>query len=152
MSEKRSTRQLTLVSVYIHAPNPKLQVLLLKRSKRKFSYWQPVTGIVEPSDRSISHAARREVKEETGLEASKLKLSRIYTFRFTKHGIRHSEHCFGLQVKKPFQPRLSVEHTQHRWVDSTTAISLVPWRENRKALDLLVGRLLARNRKITTKP
>lgn len=49
-------------------PQGDLGVLLLRRTPQQGGFWQGVSGRVEREDATLREAARREVREETGLE------------------------------------------------------------------------------------
>ena len=56
------------VLVVIHTPA--LEVLLLERAPWP-GYWQSVTGSVAREDEPLAETARREVHEETGIDAGR---------------------------------------------------------------------------------
>ena len=55
------------VSVLVVIHTPDLQILLLERTSHA-GYWQSVTGSQE-NDETLLETARREVEEETGIQA-----------------------------------------------------------------------------------
>ena len=57
--------QSVLVVVY----TPDLQVLLMERADRP-GFWQSVTGSRDSESEPLADTARREVREETGLDTS----------------------------------------------------------------------------------
>src|SRR3954463_7452452 len=59
------------VLVVIHTPD--LQVLLLERADRP-GFWQSVTGSQDAGE-TLAQTAQREVAEETGLDATRYKLT-----------------------------------------------------------------------------
>jgi dihydroneopterin triphosphate diphosphatase len=117
------------VLVVVHTPD--LQVLLLERADHP-GFWQSVTGSRNSPDEPLEQTARRELWEETGLNADDFELvDWNYTNRFEiyphwRHryadGVTHNvEHVFGLRVPAPLPVRLSPrEHLQSRWL---------PWHE-----------------------
>jgi dihydroneopterin triphosphate diphosphatase len=121
------------VLVVVHTPD--LQVLLLERADHP-GFWQSVTGSRSSPDEPLEQTARREVREETGLDTDEHELTDWhYTNRFEiyphwRHryaeGITHNvEHVFGLRVPAPLTVRLSPrEHLQFRWL---------PWQEAAEA-------------------
>jgi dATP pyrophosphohydrolase len=107
-----------------------MQVLLLERADRP-GYWQSVTGSQDPGE-ELADTARREVFEETGLDASRLELSdwqkqnryEIYQRWRSRYapGVTHNtEHVFGLRLPSPVPVTLAPrEHLQFEWL---------PWRD-----------------------
>ncbi len=117
------------VLVVIHTPD--LQVLMLERADRP-GFWQSVTGSKDTEDELLQETARREVLEETGIEASaeglrdwglanRYEIYPVWRHRYAP-GVTHNlEHVFGLQVPAGTAVRLAPrEHLQYRWL---------PWRE-----------------------
>jgi dATP pyrophosphohydrolase len=117
------------VLVVIHTPD--LEVLLIERADHP-GYWQSVTGSLEREDEPLEETAAREVREETGIDAAKHRLTdwryqNVYDiypqwlWRYAPGVTRNTEHVFGLEVagRVPvtLEPR---EHVAHRWL---------PWRE-----------------------
>jgi dATP pyrophosphohydrolase len=117
------------VLVVIHSVD--LQVLLLERADRP-GFWQSVTGSVDTPDEVLSETARREVREETGLDAATFELQdwqkqnryEIYQSwrgRYAPGVTHNTEHVFGLRLPAP-QPVVLAprEHLQFVWL---------PWRD-----------------------
>ncbi len=119
------------VSVLVLVHTPALEVLLIERAARP-GFWQSVTGSLERPDEPLEEAARREVLEETGIDAGQGRLARwnlAYTFeiypewrhRFVAGVTHNTEHVFGLDVPRRLAVRLAPEeHTASLWL---------PWRE-----------------------
>jgi dATP pyrophosphohydrolase len=119
------------VSVLVVIHTPDLQVLLLERARRP-GFWQSVTGSLDLPDEPLEAAAAREVREETGIDASSGRLARwnvANTFEIFLHwrhrfapGVTHNtEHVFGLLLPAPRPVALATdEHTAFAWL---------PWRE-----------------------
>jgi dATP pyrophosphohydrolase len=107
------------------------EVLLLERALRP-GYWQSVTGSVDYDDEPLEEAARREVAEETGIDARSGRLERwnvVYTFeiyrqwrhRFAPGTLHNVEHVFALELARREAVRLApAEHLAFAWL---------PWRE-----------------------
>jgi len=115
------------VLVVIHTPA--LDVLLIERADKP-GYWQSVTGSLDSPDEPLAEAARREVLEETGIRAGRLRdwgLSTVYEIypvwrhRYAPGVMHNTEHVFGLTVEAGtpvvLNPR---EHLRQQWL---------PWRE-----------------------
>lgn len=117
------------VLVVIHTPV--LDVLLLERAARP-GFWQSVTGSLERLDEAPARAAQREVLEETGIDATDLRLEdwrlanafEIYAHwrgRFPRGTTHNTEHVFSLAVPSRREVQLApAEHRAQRWL---------PWRE-----------------------
>jgi len=113
------------VLVVIHTPD--LQVLLLERADRP-GFWQSVTGSKDTPDESLVETCRREVFEETGIEADLHRLTdwqltqRYEIYPHWRHrypdGVTHNtEHVFGLELAEQVDVRLSPrEHLQALWL------------------------------------
>jgi dATP pyrophosphohydrolase len=118
------------VSVLVVVYTPALEVLLIERADRP-GFWQSVTGS-QIAGESLEETARRELLEETGLDAAQYGLSdwgKHNVFEIYPHwrhryepGITHNtEHVFGLEVPERVPIALSPrEHTAFAWL---------PWRE-----------------------
>lgn len=118
------------VSVLVVIHTPDLQVLLLNRASHP-GYWQSVTGSQEEGE-SLIETARREVKEETGIQAVPAQIRDWHVtavfeiFAEWRHryapGITHNtEHVFSLEVPREQPIRTSPEeHVGYCWL---------PWRD-----------------------
>lgn len=119
------------VSVLVLVHTRAGEVLLLERAGRP-GYWQSVTGSLDRADEPLADAARRELREETGIEARPADLKRwnlVYTFeifaqwrqRFTPGTTHNTEHVFSLELPAPVPAVLAPdEHVASLWL---------PWRE-----------------------
>jgi dATP pyrophosphohydrolase len=139
------------VSVLVVIHTPALEVLLLERTQRP-GFWQSVTGSLERLDESPAAAARREVLEETGIDAGALRLEdwklahafEIYAHwrgRFLPGTTHNTEHVFGLEVPQPRAVRLAPEeHRAQRWLPwEAAAAACFSW-SNRDAIRMLPAR------------
>ena len=119
------------VSVLVVIHTPDLQVLLIERADRP-GFWQSVTGSKDTEDEPLEFTAVREVREETGLDATcyhlrdwhKHKQFEIFSHwrsRFAPGTTHNQEHVFGLELPAPLPVTLAPhEHTQYLWL---------PWQE-----------------------
>jgi dATP pyrophosphohydrolase len=128
-----STKLPESVLVVIHTPA--LDVLLLERAQRP-GFWQSVTGSLDRPDEPPAHAAKREVREETGIDAAPAQLVdwqlahafEIYAHwrgRFPPGTTHNTERVFSVCVAAPVAVQLApLEHRAQRWL---------PWREAAEA-------------------
>ncbi len=108
-----------------------LDVLLIERADHP-GYWQSVTGSLDAEDEPPVETARREVLEETGIDAA---LHRLVDWQFTNEYeiyqqwrwryapgvVRNTEHVFGLELADRVPVTLAPrEHTAQLWL---------PWQE-----------------------
>lgn len=138
-------KQPVSVLVLIHSAD--LQVLLLERAD-KADYWQSVTGSRE-GEESLRETAIREVREETGLDATQYnlvdwELSNIYEIyphwrhRYAPGVTQNTEHVFGLELPSILPVTLApAEHVRYEWVDWRTAATRVFSWTNVHALKVL---------------
>lgn len=116
----------------IHTPD--LRVLLIERADHP-GWWQSVTGSQELGE-TLAETARREVAEETGLDADAYALADwgyrnvfeiydCYRHRYPPGTTHNTEHVFGLAVPEAVPVRLAAgEHLDWRWL---------PWQEAAEA-------------------
>ena len=99
------------LSVLVVVHTAEMEVLLLERAQRP-GFWQSVTGSLDRLDEALEHAAARELREETGIEAADGRLRRwnvAYTFeiyaqwrhRFAPGVTHNTEHLFSLELARP---------------------------------------------------
>jgi 8-oxo-dGTP pyrophosphatase MutT (NUDIX family) len=93
------------------------RLLLMKRSDS--GCWGPPGGAVEPGE-AVETAARREVREETGLELGKLALFGVYSgpelfYRYPNGDEVHNVTIVYLSRERRGEVRLNDEHTEWRW-------------------------------------
>jgi len=119
------------VSVLVVIHTPDLQVLLLERMNAP-GFWQSVTGSVDALDEPLRDTAIREVREETGIDATapghlladwgyanRFEIYKRWVGRYGPGVTHNTEHVFGLTIPAPVVPVLS-EHLAYVWL---------PWRE-----------------------
>lgn len=141
------------VLVVIHTSQ--LQVLLLERADSP-GFWQSVTGSKDLDDEPIAETARREVLEETGIDASEFALSdwnhsieyQIYPrwrHRYAPGVVQNVEHWFGLCLPDDFPWRSPVriaprEHLQYAWLNYREAARKCFSPSNSEAISSLPSR------------
>lgn len=118
------------ISALVVIHTPQLDVLLLERAKHP-GYWQSVTGSAEVGE-PIARTARREVFEETGIDAARFELvdwhrSSVWEiflewrYRYGPGVTHNTEHVFSLCVPRDTPVTISPdEHRAYVWL---------PWRE-----------------------
>jgi dATP pyrophosphohydrolase len=118
------------VSVLVVIHTPALDVLLLERARHP-GFWQSVTGSQE-EDEPLPETARREVREETGIEAdagefidwhltNRYEIFAEWRHRYAPGVMHNTEHVFSLCLPEPCAVCVAAdEHLAWRWL---------PWRE-----------------------
>lgn len=110
--------------------------------------WQSVTGSQDAGE-TLTQTAIREVREETGLDASQFALAdwgietRYEIYERWRHryapGVTHNtEHVFGLRVPSALPVTLAPrEHLQYRWLPRDAAAQACFSPSNAAAIRLL---------------
>ena len=106
--------------------------LVAHRSPRGGGYWHAIAGGVEDGE-EWEAAARRELREETGLEAGELQplgeFSYVPEAREPEPGLRVDVHAFLVDVEPSWEPELDHEHDDYRWCSRDDAMDLLFWPE-----------------------
>ena len=114
------------VSVLVVIYTPDLQVLLLERADHP-GYWQSVTGSLGEGE-TLQQTAIREVKEETGLDATQYPLVNWevqnefeifgeWRHRYAPGVTKNTEQVFGLLLPKTLPITVSSrEHLNFAWL------------------------------------
>ena len=135
-------------SVLVVVHTAQREVLLLERATRPDA-WQSVTGSLERADEPPAAAARRELREETGLEARSQDLrdwKLAYTFeifpewrhRFVAGTTHNTEHVFSIELPGTVAVALAPEeHVASLWLPwNVAAAKCFSW-SNRDAIRIL---------------
>ncbi len=135
-------------SILVAVHTGKGDALMLRRVA-PFQFWQSVTGSMKWDESSPIHAAVRELREETGIDAAVSDIrdwNRTFKFEILP-SVRHRyppgmpynvEHMFSLCLDDVREVRLSLkEHDKYRWEHIEKAIKTVWSWSNRRALELI---------------
>lgn len=135
-----TTFRVAFVDVYVLRQGPAgLETLVLRRAQagRCPGSWEAVHGSIE-ADETPPEAARRELKEETGLSPARLyNLSRVESF------YRHRVDEIGFipvfaALVDRVEVRLSPEHEAFEWLPIPVAKGRLAWPRERRALEDIV--------------
>ncbi len=117
--------------------------LVLHRSPRGGAYWHGVAGALEDGE-SYADAARRELREETGLIAEPVEVAEPYAYRLDEEpGYRELVpsgaeaivvRSFFVEAPPAWEPELDYEHDSYRWCTRDEALTLLHWPEPRTIL------------------
>jgi dATP pyrophosphohydrolase len=115
------------------------EVLLLHRAPGRVlpGLWQGVSGLIEPGE-TIVDAALREVREETGFDATSIEaffhLDYAAEFFWEPSDALMTSAYFAIRVRSGADPRLSHEHDDFRWQPIDEAIGVAVWPGYREGL------------------
>jgi len=113
------------------------EFLVAHRTPESGGYWHTIAGGVEPGE-EWETAAIRELREETGLEASRL--GELGAFSYTPEVWEKARgprvHVRGFLVDAPagWEPLLNEEHDEYLWLGRAEAAELLFWPEPAKLL------------------
>ena len=124
------------------------RVLMLQRRDDP-AFWQSVTGSQEEGE-SLAETARREVLEETAIDANAGQLTLVdcqrriefeifaqFRHRYAPEVTHNSEHWFCLALPEE-RPVTISEHLAYRWMDAAEAAALTKSWSNRQAIEEFV--------------
>ena len=136
----------THIEVYLFRRRGRtVEFLILKRSKgvRLPGVWQPVTGKLDRGETALK-AARREVREETGLTPRRWWVLESMTVFFDPEADRvRALPLFAAEIRAGDRVRLSKEHHAHRFATAATAARQFLWQSQRRALRAVQDEVLA---------
>jgi 8-oxo-dGTP pyrophosphatase MutT (NUDIX family) len=123
--------------LFVAAP---FSLLTLRRPPSRERWWVPVSGKVDPSDRSRESALRREIFEETGFAGPLRPFSLDWDVPFDgPDGRRWRLHAYGVELDGRWVPRLSDEHEGYAWLTAREALARLHFEDNREALRRLLA-------------
>ncbi len=119
----------------------RVEYLLIERASGIFpGLWQPVTGLLEPTE-TAPLAALREVQEETGLGAPDIEafydLDQVGSFYDEGSDAIVSSVIFAVRARPAAEPRLSGEHGGMAWVGRDDAVRRSVWPPYRDSVELI---------------
>ena len=128
------------------------KLLLMHRAEDR--YWHVVAGVVEYGE-NVADAARRELREESGLVVAELmelgspvtyQITPVLRERYDYPADLHAVTVYSFATRAPagWEPTLNEEHDEYRWCTAEEAVSLLHWPEARDAVRRLATRLAAR--------
>lgn len=131
--------------VVVHRPGVDgVEFLVLERSPERQGYWHVVAGALEEGEDAGS-AARRELLEETGLDAEVSSLDRVYAYalvdeppevqeRFEPNVTEIAVAAFAAGAPPGWEPTLDDEHVGYRWCSEEDAVALLRYPEPQDAV------------------
>jgi 8-oxo-dGTP pyrophosphatase MutT (NUDIX family) len=134
------------------------EILVVHRCPTLGSFWHAISGAIETGE-SVEEAAIRELREETGLDATEtlpLCMRTEFSYRLKQSPRRAGKSvrvcCFLLDAPDDFEPKLNWEHDEHRWLATNLAPAYLKWASLRGALLALLHLSAADGADPTNKP
>jgi dATP pyrophosphohydrolase len=142
------TRRPDLVDVWLfRVVDGAVDTLLLHRAPGRVlpGLWQGVSGLVEEGE-SITEAALREVREETGFDDAVIEafyhLDFVAEFYWQPSDTLMTSAYFALRIAPAVDPHLSHEHDDFRWLPIEDALAMAVWPGYREGLTRVRDELL----------
>jgi 8-oxo-dGTP pyrophosphatase MutT (NUDIX family) len=136
LSARETPVRAGVVDVFVVRPAPRgWQYLVLRRARgtRCPGTWEAVHGKIERGE-SPSDAARREVREETGLVVRRLYALTVNPFFLASTGAVELAVAF-VAVVGPGRVTHGDEHDDHAWLSRAAARRRYHWPRERESLD-----------------
>jgi 8-oxo-dGTP pyrophosphatase MutT (NUDIX family) len=133
------------VLVVVHRAAAVPEFLVLERSPGRQGYWHVVAGALDEGEDAAA-AARRELREETGLAARPVDLGLSYRYpldeeppevreRFEPDVTAIAVAAFAAEAPAGWEPTLDEEHVGYRWCALSQALELLRYPEPRDAVE-----------------
>lgn len=117
-----------------------IEFLLIKRSDDDKIYpgmWQMVTGSIDENEKAFE-TARREIKEETGLNPIKLwVVPNVNSFYDPRKDAINFIPVFASVVNYDAEVVLSNEHSEFKWVGKEEAKKMLAWVGQRNSIEII---------------
>lgn len=118
-----------------------IEFLLLKRSEGEIypGIWQMVTGKFKTNEKAYE-TALREIKEESGLCPLKMwVVPNVNSFYSHEHDSISMLPVFAALVDWNSEVKLSIEHSEFKWLFPEKAIKLLAWPGQRKSVEFITN-------------
>jgi 8-oxo-dGTP pyrophosphatase MutT (NUDIX family) len=132
-----------VVDVFVIQPlHREWRVLVLQRAAdtRCPGAWETVHGHIEEGERP-EHAAIREVREECGLEVSRLYSITVHPFYLHAHQTVQLAIVFAAFVAESSEVVTGPEHRAHEWLAVEDAIARFVWPRERTSMREIISLL-----------
>jgi dATP pyrophosphohydrolase len=118
-----------------------IEFLLIKRSGSGIypGLWQMVSGKIRKGEKAYK-TALREIKEETGLTPQKFWVApNVNSFYQSEKDYISILPVFAALVDSKSKVKLSIEHTEFKWVNPAKAKKMLAWDGQRQSVDIITN-------------
>ena len=134
-----------LAILYRRNPDTGSEFLCLKESEYMNSFWQLLSGTINHFE-TLSDAISREVLEKLGNIEIIQVISTEKIFQFVnKQGNSCREILFILEVDNKAEINLSPQITDFKWLDYSSALSLLKFDRHKEALAIAFTKILEKS-------